>query len=114
MSESLDLATLRREFRTRPLDEGNLDPDPIRQFQTWMEEAIAAGVLDPNAMSVATVSAEGQPSLRTVLLKYFDASGFVFYTNLQSRKAREIAGNPRVVRRLGWPSSSTGPRSAAR
>jgi pyridoxamine 5'-phosphate oxidase len=65
-------------------------------------EALDAGALDPNAMSIATVGTDGQPSLRTVLLKYFDATGFVFYTNLDSRKAREIKANPKVALLFYW------------
>ncbi|MCL4791925.1 MAG: pyridoxamine 5'-phosphate oxidase family protein, partial [Gammaproteobacteria bacterium] len=79
---SIDIASLRRDYRTRRLDHTALDPDPVRQFSHWFAEAMETQVLDPNAMSVASVAADGQPSLRTVLLKYYDASGFVFYTNL--------------------------------
>lgn len=98
----VDLASLRRDYRTRPLNRGDLAADPVVQFQQWFTEALEASALDPNAMSIATVGADGQPSLRTVLLKHFDANGFVFYTNLDSRKAQEIATNPKVALLLYW------------
>lgn len=101
-----DLGNLRRTYRTQPLEDSHLDPDPVSQFQQWLADAMAAQVLDPNAMSVATVGADGQPSLRTVLLKYYDATGFVFYTNLESRKSREIGANPRVALLFYWAEIS--------
>jgi pyridoxamine 5'-phosphate oxidase len=100
---SKDLADLRRDYRSRPLRRTDLDSDPIVQFDRWFREATAAQALDANAMSVATVDAAGQPSSRTVLLKYYDARGFVFYTNLGSRKAREIEGNAKVALLFFWP-----------
>ncbi len=103
---STDIANLRRDYRTRRLDPGALDPDPFRQFEHWFAEAMETQVLDPNAMSIASVAADGQPSLRTVLLKYYDASGFVFYTNLESRKSREIIANPRVALLFYWAELS--------
>lgn len=106
MSTSVDLANLRREYRTRPLERGDLAADPETQFKQWFTEALDASVLDPNAMGVATVGPEGQPSLRMVLLKHFDAEGFVFYTNHDSRKAREMAGNHRVALLLYWAEIS--------
>jgi len=84
------------------LSEGDLDADPIRQFQQWYEEAIGTGIPEPNAMSLATVAADGQPSLRSVLLKLYDIRGFVFFTNYESRKADEMAGNPRVALLFPW------------
>jgi pyridoxamine 5'-phosphate oxidase len=100
---SQDLADLRREYGGRPLRRADLDADPFVQFDRWFGEAVRARALEPNAMSVATVDADGQPSSRTVLLKFFDQRGFVFYTNLGSRKAREIGANPRVALLLFWP-----------
>lgn len=100
---SQDLADLRREYGSRPLRRADLDPDPLVQFDRWFREATQAGVVEPNAMNVATVDAAGQPSSRTVLLKFYDARGFVFYTNLGSRKARELGGNPRAALLLFWP-----------
>jgi pyridoxamine 5'-phosphate oxidase len=106
MATPLDLANLRRDYRTRPLERSDLAADPVAQFQQWFTEALDANVLDPNAMAVATVGADAQPSLRMVLLKHFDAAGFVFYTNHDSRKAREMAGNPRVALLLYWAEIS--------
>ncbi len=102
MTDPMDLANLRREFMTRPLRRSDLAPDPITQFRNWFSDALAASTLDPNAMSVATVGIDGQPSLRTVLLKSFDVRGFVFYTNLGSRKAQDIRHNPQVALLLYW------------
>jgi pyridoxamine 5'-phosphate oxidase len=101
-----DLGALRRPYRAEPLELDQLDADPVRQFEAWLAAAIAAGSPDANAMSVATVAADGQPSLRMVLLKHFDAAGFVFYTNLNSRKAREVDGNARAALLFYWPELS--------
>lgn len=98
-----DLSELRRSYGNRPLDRDGLAPDPIRQFHGWFQEATRAGLIEVNAMCVATVDAAGRPSARMVLLKAYDASGFVFYTNLESRKAGEIAGNPHVALLMFWP-----------
>lgn len=98
----MDIADLRRDYSSRGLDREQLAADPIDQFARWFDEACAAEVLEPNAMGVATVAADGKPSLRTVLLKYFDADGLVFFTNLESRKAREIGENPRVSLMFLW------------
>ncbi|MEN8175754.1 MAG: pyridoxamine 5'-phosphate oxidase [Pseudomonadota bacterium] len=93
---------LRRRNMDRGLNRGDLDENPFAQFGTWFDQALASGIAEPNAMSLATVSAEGQPSLRTVLLKLYDGQGFVFFTNFESRKATEIAGNPRVALLFPW------------
>lgn len=93
-------------FRVHAMDvglsEADLDADPILQFQHWYGAAIGTGIPEPNAMSLATVAADGQPSLRTVLLKLYDERGFVFFTNYESRKATEMAGNPRVALLFPW------------
>lgn len=81
---------------------GEFDPNPFRQFQRWFEDAIATGIPEPNAMSLATVAAAGQPCLRTVLLKFYDEQGFVFFTNYESRKSRQIVGNPKVALIFPW------------
>jgi len=86
-----------------PVLEEELDPDPLRQFQTWFEEARAAGEL-PEAVALATASAEGSPSLRMVLLKRADERGFGFHTNVESRKARELAANPAAALLFHWPA----------
>jgi pyridoxamine 5'-phosphate oxidase len=93
---------MRREYRITPLNREDLDPDPYRQFDRWFNEATKVEAMDANAMSIATATADGQPSIRTVLLKYYDATGFVFYTNLDSRKAVEIAANPHVALLFYW------------
>lgn len=98
----MDIDQIRREYLHGGLERDNLQSDPIDQFQFWLQQAVDAKVQDPTAMSVATVSADGQPSQRIVLLKDCDARGFVFYTNQQSRKAQEIAGNARVSLHFAW------------
>lgn len=99
---SKDLADLRREYIIKPLHRKDLNPDPVSQFDTWFQEALNAEAMDANAMSIATATATGTPSLRTVLLKYYDTSGFVFYTNLGSRKASEISENSNVALLFYW------------
>ncbi len=93
---------MREEYMLSGLSEEDLAPGPFQQFELWFEQALAGNMLEPNAMSLASVSPEGQPSVRTVLLKYFDEEGFVFFTNYESRKAREIADNPRVALLFPW------------
>jgi pyridoxamine 5'-phosphate oxidase len=97
-----DLSELRRNYGDQPLDPDTLAPDPIEQFHRWFQQASSAGLIECNAMSVATVDAAGRPSTRMVLLKAYDAAGFVFYTNVESRKARQIAANPNVALLLFW------------
>jgi pyridoxamine 5'-phosphate oxidase len=97
-----DPAALRARFMAEGLDRERLDADPIRQFQCWYQQAIDARLPEPNAMSLATVAADGQPSLRTVLLKLYDADGFVFFTNYDSRKAKEMDANGRVALLFPW------------
>lgn len=87
--------------RARPLLESDLDPDPLRQFERWFAEARDA-MRAPEAMAVATASAEGVPSLRMVLLKEFDERGFVFFTGYESRKGRDLSSNPRAALLLYW------------
>ncbi len=98
----MDLSQLREEYKRAELSRATLHDDPIQQFERWFQQAMKTIEKDPNAMSLATVNAEGQPSLRTVLLKYFDHRGFVFFTNYESRKARDIAANPRVALLFAW------------
>ena len=99
----MDLAALREEYTREGLSRQNLDKDPFQQFEHWFRQALNSEVVTPNAMSLATVASSGQPSQRTVLLKYFDEEGLVFFTNYESRKAREIAGNPQVSLLFYWP-----------
>ena len=86
-----DLRTLRHEYAARGLDESELTPEPLDLFGRWFDEALAAGLGEPNAMVVATVSADGRPSSRTVLLKGLSDGGFVFFTNHDSAKGRDLA-----------------------
>jgi pyridoxamine 5'-phosphate oxidase len=102
-SLSARAAALRRDYMQRGLDESELDPDPFRQFGRWFEEAISTGaVAEPNAMVLSTVSPDGQPRGRFVLLKGFDAGGFVFFTNYQSAKGRDLAAHPQAALTFGW------------
>ena len=96
------LADLRREYASRALTEADADTDPIRQFRTWFDEAMASQLVDVSAMTLATASAAGEPSARTVLLKGADEHGFVFYTNYESAKARDLAENPRASLLFFW------------
>jgi len=86
----------------QPLREQDVDPDPQRQFAAWFADAARAGVREPEAMAVATSSPAGAPSVRMVLLKSYDARGFVFYTNYESRKGLELAENPRAALLFYW------------
>src|SRR5437870_4062807 len=85
------------------LDEKLIDPDPIKQFQKWFSDAQNAGLPLPEAMSLATVSVDGNPTSRMVLLKKVDQEGFVFFTNYTSAKGRELQGNPNVALLFFWP-----------
>ncbi|HYY04450.1 MAG TPA: pyridoxamine 5'-phosphate oxidase [Gaiellaceae bacterium] len=87
--------------RARPLDEGDLDRDPFRQFEAWFADA-ATRVRVPEAMAIATATSAGEPSLRMVLLKGFDEHGFVFFTGYESRKGRELAANPHAALLFYW------------
>lgn len=98
----MDIAELRQEYRQAKLTKKTLNPDPFLQFEQWMGEAMKAELREPNAMSLATADAKGSPSIRTVLLKYYDREGFVFFTNYESRKSREIWENPRVALLFPW------------
>ncbi|WP_337879159.1 pyridoxamine 5'-phosphate oxidase [Rheinheimera sp.] len=93
---------IRRSYTLNKLDAEQLNPDPIAQFELWLKDAIAAELPDPTAMCVATVSPDGQPSQRLVLLKDVSSEGFVFYTNLGSRKATELSHNPKVCLHFPW------------
>mgnify|MGYP006078631373 FL=1 len=98
----MSLEDNRRQYDYGKLTRGSLSASPFEQFSVWMQQAINANVQDPTAMSVATVSAEGKPWQRMVLLKDFDEGGFVFYTNLGSRKAQDIEGNAQVSLHFPW------------
>ena len=96
------LADLRREYSLAGLRRTDLSPDPIRQFELWFDDAVRAQVLEPSSMSLATVSPEGQPSARIVMLKGLDERGFVFFTSYSSRKGRELAENSRAALLIYW------------
>jgi pyridoxamine 5'-phosphate oxidase len=99
---SRDLAEARREYADREWDVEIADPSPFRQFDIWFQEAQQAELVEPNAMVLSTVSEDHRPTQRTVLLKYFDEKGFVFFTNYTSRKSRHIETNPRVSSLFSW------------
>lgn len=98
----LSLEDFRREFTQGGLRRESLASSPFEQFEVWMRQALASGISDPNAMTVATVDADGQPSQRIVLLKHADDRGFVFYTNLGSQKAQDLAHNPKISLHFPW------------
>jgi pyridoxamine 5'-phosphate oxidase len=98
----MDLAALRQEYMRAGLHEKDLDTDPLAQFGAWFEEALRSGIALPNAMTLATATKKARPSARTVLLKEFDARGFVFYTHYRSRKGRELEENPRAMLLFCW------------
>lgn len=89
-----ELQNLRQDYSSASLSEATIDINPIKQFDIWFNEAVAAKLPEPNAMTLATATHDGRPSARIVLLKGFNASGFVFYTNYLSRKGKEITKNP--------------------
>jgi len=94
--------TLRRELMSKGLVSADLSADPVRQFEQWYTQTLETEIAEPGAMSLATVDAQGQPWQRMVLLKLFDAKGFVFFTNYSSRKAQQIAVNSRVSLLFPW------------
>lgn len=98
----MDLNQLRQEYAERSMDVESVDPNPMKQFESWFQEASSAGNLEPNAMVLSTVDTDGHPTQRTVLLKYFDDGGFVFFTNYNSRKANHIANHPNNAMLFPW------------
>ncbi len=98
----MDLSEFRKEYSARGLHRDEMVADPLVQFQQWFQQAIELEIYEPNAMSLATVDSDHRPLLRTVLLKYFGADGFVFFTNYESRKAQHIAHNPNVSLLFSW------------
>lgn len=98
----MSLADLRRAYAKAALDERSLDPDPLAQFMAWLDEAMHAELLEPNAMTLATCTPDGHPSARIVLLKGADRAGFVFFTDSRSRKGRELTANPRAALVFWW------------
>jgi len=98
----MDIHAYRREYMQKGLHRESLHQDPFKQFEQWFKEARAADIVDANAMSLATVSASGKPTVRTVLIKTFDHHGFVFFTNYTSQKAQQIKENPHVAVLFPW------------
>ncbi|AWI52538.1 pyridoxamine 5'-phosphate oxidase [Aquabacterium olei] len=97
-----DLAQMRKSYELAELDEAQVAPEPIDQFHRWFDEAVRAKALEPNAMTVATVGADGRPSTRVLLLKGADAQGLVWFTNYESRKGHELAANPFAAMQFFW------------
>ena len=102
MTTTMQLEEMRRNYATRSLDLSDLDANPFAQFDHWMREAIETQVIEPNAMTLATADGSGRPAVRTVLLKGFDERGFVFYSNYESAKARDLAANSKVALLFPW------------
>ena len=98
----MNLEKIRREYIKDGLTEESLLADPFEQFNLWFDQAIRSEIVDSNAMTLATATVDGKPSARTVLLKFFDYRGFVFYTNYESRKSRELKENPHAALLFYW------------
>jgi len=98
----MNIAEMRAEYASVGIKPETLKPDPVEQFTVWFEQACQAQIVEPNAMSLATAWANGQPAVRTVLLKQYDRRGFVFFTNLESKKARQLAENPHACALFPW------------
>jgi pyridoxamine 5'-phosphate oxidase len=97
-----DIADRRSEYESAGLEASDLDPDPVRQWQRWYDEAVAAGVTEPNAMALSTLGEDGVPDVRFVLVRGADERGFAFYTNLTSTKARQLDARPSAAAAFGW------------
>lgn len=98
----MDIAALRKSYEKDELDEGASAADPLQQFQHWLDQALQAQLPEPNAMTLATVGADGRPSTRIVLIKGLDARGIVWYTNYQSRKGQELQHSPFAALQFHW------------
>jgi pyridoxamine 5'-phosphate oxidase len=98
----MNIADLRKSYERDALDESASVADPLLQFQRWFDQALKAELPEPNAMTLATVGADGRPSTRVVLIKGFDAEGIVWYSNYNSRKGREMAANPQAALQFHW------------
>ena len=97
-----NIANLRKSYERAELDESASSPAPLDQFSLWLQQALEARLPEPNAMTLATVGADGRPSTRVVLIKGFDARGICWYTNYASRKGRELAGSPFAALQFHW------------
>jgi pyridoxamine 5'-phosphate oxidase len=102
LKEAMNIHELREEYLKAELSRQDLQADPFKQFELWFQQACDAEILEPNAMVVATASPQGEPLMRTVLLKSFDRAGFVFFTNYESRKGQQIDANPNVSLLFLW------------
>ncbi len=98
----MNIADMRQQYSTVGITREELHDDPVEQFRAWFDQACQSGLHEPNAMSLATAWRDGRPLVRTVLLKQFDARGFVFFTNFESRKAQQLAENPRAALLFPW------------
>jgi pyridoxamine 5'-phosphate oxidase len=98
----MDIADLRKSYERDALDESASDADPLKQFERWLKQALDGQLPEPNAMTLATVGADGRPSTRVVLIKGYDARGIVWYTNYHSRKGRELEGKPFAALQFHW------------
>lgn len=98
----IDIADIRKEYKLQSLLESNVDPHPIRQFQQWWNDAMASNIEEPNAMTLATCNKKAKPSARIVLLKGLNNEGFIFFTNYESRKGKEIKENPNASLLFFW------------
>jgi pyridoxamine 5'-phosphate oxidase len=99
----MNIADIRKEYTLKDLDLDHVTPDPVAQFQQWFDEALNASLPEPNAMTLSTVGENGRPTARVVLLKGIENRQFIFYTNYQSRKGRDMAANPYVSLVFFWP-----------
>ena len=99
---ALNIADLRREYQRASLSETEVDPDPLRQFEHWLQQAVAAELPEPTAMTLSTVGRDGMPAARIVLLKGVDAAGLVFFTNYESRKGTELSARPEAALLFYW------------
>ena len=102
MSQDINIKDLRQNYETRVLEESKAKKNPFKQFELWLNEALAADFVEPNAMNVATVNKDGDISSRMVLLKGFDERGFVFFTNYQSNKANDLASVNKAALNVWW------------
>jgi len=98
----ISVPDLRKDYTLQGLSETDAEPDPFKQFGKWFDQALVAQITEPNAMTLATATQDGKPSARMVLLKNFDARGFVFYTNYKSHKSQELANNPQAALIFWW------------
>jgi pyridoxamine 5'-phosphate oxidase len=98
----MDLSNYRKDYNSSELDISSVDPDPIGQFGLWMDDVIAAGIEEPTAMTLATSDADGKPSARMVLLKGYGEEGFVFFTNYNSSKGKQLSANPHAALVFYW------------